>query len=86
MPPLASTLAVPGSCRCGKVSRPILPQGRVKVSERNVRPETFGQADGGVWRPAPSATGRRRGLETRAERAWLNSGDYSCPIPKGMQK
>jgi hypothetical protein len=34
---------------------PTLPPGRLKVSEPNVRPETFGWADGGVGRPAPSA-------------------------------
>ena len=40
---------------------PTLPPGRPEVSKRNLRQETFGQADGGVWRPAPSAiplTGR----------------------------
>ena len=34
---------------------PTLPPGRPEVSETSLGPETFGQVDGGVWRPAPSA-------------------------------
>ena len=35
---------------------PTLPPGRPEVSEPNRRPETFGQADGGVWTTLPSAS------------------------------
>ena len=56
----------PPSARGGNVSRPYHGADR-QVSESNVPPETFGQADGGVWRPAPARE--------------AESESYSVPFP-----
>jgi hypothetical protein len=54
---------------------PTLPPGRSEVSKHNPRQETFGQADGGVWRPAPSACGWSREVaganNRRVNECWL---------------
>ena len=43
---------------------PTSPPGRPEVSKRNLRQETFGQADGGVWRPAEREANRQPGRVT----------------------